>query len=80
MKRAIDLSLKHTYLAHDVQKAEGTPYRSYLELDEVRHSFRSCMPYSIVFDEAVALRADHIAVVSSLWQVRRAQQERLENK
>jgi hypothetical protein len=47
MKRAIDLSLKHTYLAHDVQKAEGTPYRSYLELDEVRHAFHSCMPHSL---------------------------------
>jgi hypothetical protein len=35
MKRAIDLSLKHTYLAHDVQKAEGTPYRSYLEIEKV---------------------------------------------
>jgi hypothetical protein len=39
MKRAIDLSLKHTYLAHDVQKVEGTPYRSYLELDEVNFHF-----------------------------------------
>ena len=39
MKRAIDLSLKHTYLAHDVQKIEGTPYRSYLEIEEVRCSF-----------------------------------------
>ena len=47
MKRAIDLSLKHTYLARDVQKAEGTPYRSYLEIDEVRHSFCSCMPHSL---------------------------------
>jgi hypothetical protein len=45
MKRAIDLSLKHTYLAHDVQKVEGTPYRTYLEIDEVRHSFRSCKPH-----------------------------------
>ena len=35
MKRAIDLSLKHTYLAHDVQKAEGTPFVGYLELEEV---------------------------------------------
>lgn len=42
MKRAIDLSLKHTYLAHDVQKIEGTPYRSYLEIEEVRCSF--CLP------------------------------------
>ena len=38
MKRAIDLSLKHTYLAHDVQKIEGTPYRSYLEIEEARCS------------------------------------------
>jgi hypothetical protein len=32
------LSLKHTYLAHDVQKIEGTPYRSYLEIEEARCS------------------------------------------
>ena len=35
MKRAIDLSLKHTYLTDQVQKVEGTPYASYLEIDEV---------------------------------------------
>ena len=49
MKRAIDLSLKHTYLAHDVQKIEGTPYRSYLEIEEVRCSFcLPCAPFSSV--------------------------------
>jgi hypothetical protein len=41
MKRAIDLSLKHTYLTDQVQKVEGTPYASYLEIDEVSPTLHS---------------------------------------
>ena len=41
MKRAIDLSLKHTYLTTEVQKVEGTPYAGYLEIDEVSPTLHS---------------------------------------
>lgn len=81
MKRAIDLSLKHTYLAHDVQKVEGTPYLSYLEIDEVcRSACRAhALPLLLFFIQAASLVC-RFAAPSSLPQVRRDQQERLENK
>ena len=81
MKRAIDLSLKHTYLAHDVQKVEGTPYLSYLEIDEVcRCACRAyALPYLLFVIQAASLVC-LFAASSCLPQVRKDQQERLENK
>jgi len=64
MKRAIDLSLKHTYLAHDVQKVEGTPYASYLEINEVRpHVALICAAHSASSSAARSLRCppSHVA-------------------
>ena len=64
MKRAIDLSLKHTYLAHDVQKVEGTPYASYLEINEVQpHVALICAAHSASSSAARFLRCppSHVA-------------------
>jgi hypothetical protein len=79
MKRAIDLSLKHTYLAHDVQKVEGTPYRSYLEIDEVSCYIHLATTLRCSFFHPSFISCSPL-LPSTPPQVRRDQQERLENK